>query len=140
MHQDKEMHLGDLLLRYCRSVNFVIAVRQPDYNYIFSTHLDFLHLIINSVRMSSLEHTVSNALDCDSDSESSLSMAFSATDRPSSSGSSTPPLFAFPTNIPSYGSAALELREILRVHDPSSEIVHDALLQVALSLPFHAMP
>ena len=88
----------------------------------------------------SLQRSISNASSCDSDSESSTSTAFSLTGRPASSVSSTSLPFAFPTNVPNYCSAAQELREILRVKDPSAEIVHNALQQLASSLPFHPTP
>ena len=88
--------------------------------------------------MSSLEHFGLYTSSCDSHSKSSA--VFSMTDHPSISASFTSPPFVFPTDIPNYGSAADKLKAILRIHDPSSEIVHNALHQVALSLPFHPTP
>ena len=53
-----------------------------------------------------------------------------------------PPSFLFPTAVPKYCQVEQELEELLRsrLHDPSSQIVQDALHQVALSLPFHPTP
>ena len=81
-------------------------------------------------------------LSSDSDSESLVSTICSVASRPSTSASSTPPPFLFPSTVPKYCLVVRELEELLRsrLHDPSSEIAQDALRQVALSLPFHPTP
>lgn len=74
----------------------------------------------------------------DSDSESVVSTSSPSSSFSTSASSIVP--FVFPTTVPSYLSAHQELKDLLPVHDPSSEQVQIALRQLALSMPFHPPP
>jgi hypothetical protein len=70
---------------------------------------------------------------CDYDSESSASTQA----RPPSSASSNSSTFIFPTTSPAFFPALRGLERLLRLHEPSSEVIQNALGRLQLSAPFH---